>query len=68
MQNLIGEKLEVVVAYLIKSGIAYTILDNNFSVKGDTQLVTNIVAKDNAVELTVGSFIFDVRNKNNERK
>ena len=66
MQNLIGEKLQTAIEYLTKKGIAYTIVDNNFSVRGDTTLVTNVVAKDNAVELTVGSFIFDVRNKCND--
>lgn len=67
MQDFIGEKLENVVKYLTAKGISYKILDNNFSVKGDTLLVTNCVAKDDAVYLTVGSFIFDVRNKNNEQ-
>ena len=67
MQDFIGEKLENVGKYLTEKGITYKILDNNFSVNGDTLLVTNYVAKDDAVYLTVGSFIFDVRNKNNEQ-
>ena len=68
MQNLIGEKLENAIAILNKKGIAYTINDNNFSVEGDTKLVTNITAKDGTVVLTVGSFIFDVRNKKYEKQ
>ncbi|MBQ9785882.1 MAG: hypothetical protein IJW25_00245 [Clostridia bacterium] len=67
MQKFIGEKLENVLNVLNQKGIKYIIKDNNFSVNGDTTLVTNIVAKDDAVILTVGSFIFDVRNKINEQ-
>lgn len=66
MQKLIGEKLETVLDYLEKNGFNYEIKDNNFSVEGDTKLVTNIVANDKSVIVTVGSFIFDVRNKKSE--
>ena len=66
MQKFIGEKLDVVISYLEKNGIIYEIKNNNHNICGDTELVTNIVAKDNAVIITVGSFIFDVRNKKNE--
>lgn len=66
MQNLIGEKLENAIAILNEKGMAYSIVDNNFSVSGDIRLVTNVIAKDDAVVLIVGSFIFDVRNKKNE--
>lgn len=66
MLKYIGEKLETVLEILNTKGIAYIIKDNNFSVEGDTQLITNIVTKDEIVEITTGNFIFDVRNKNNE--
>lgn len=66
MLEYIGEKLETVLEILNEKGIAYIIKDNNFSVNGDTKLVTNIVTKDEIVEITTGNFIFDVRNKNNE--
>lgn len=67
MQELIGEKLENVIKHFEKLGYTCVIKDNNHNVDGDTLLVTNIVAKDKAVILTVGSFIFDVRNKKNEK-
>ena len=63
MLEYIGEKLETVLNILDSQGIAYIIKDNNFSVEGDTKLVTNIVTKDEIVEITTGNFIFDVRNK-----
>ena len=66
MLEYIGEKLEKVLDILNNKGIAYIIKDNNFSVNGDTKLITNIVTKDEIVEITIGSFIFDVRNKSNE--
>ena len=66
MLEFIGEKLEVVLAMLEKKGMAYKVFDNNFSVNGDTKLVTNIIAKDDIVEITIGNFIFDVRNKKDE--
>ena len=67
MQKFIGEKLEVVLKALNSKGIPYEIIDNNFNINGDTTLVTNIIAKDETVIITVGSFIFDVRNKQNEQ-
>ena len=63
MLEYIGEKLEKVLDILNNKGIAYIIKDNNFSVNGDTKLITNIVTKDEVVEITIGNFIFDVRNK-----
>lgn len=66
MQRFIGQPLNVALEYLKSAGLKYEIKDNNFSVNGDTTLVTNIVAKDETVIITVGSFIFDVRNKKSE--
>ena len=68
MLKYIGEKLDVVVADLERKGILYKICNNNFDIKGDTKLITNIIAKDNIVEITVGEFIFDIRNKKNDNK
>lgn len=69
MQNLVGEKLETAIKIIKNQNLAYEIIDNNFSVDGDTKLVTNVIAKDNTVYLTVGSFIFDVKGaKVNENK
>ena len=68
MQELIGEELSEAIKCLNKKGIAYTVSDNNFSVNGDTKLVTNVIAKEDTMELIVGNFIFDVRNKENVGK
>ena len=69
MQNLIGEKLETALKIIKENNLAYEIINNNFSVEGDTKLVTNVIAKDNTVYLTVGSFIFDVEGRKvNENK
>ena len=69
MQNLIGEKLETALEIIKAKNLAYEIINNNFNINGDTTLVTNIIAKDNTVYLTVGSFIFDVKGaKLNENK
>ena len=64
MFHLIGEKLDKVIDYFNTNGIKYQIEDNNFSVDGDTKLVTNIKKIDDYIILVVGSFIFDVENKN----
>ena len=68
MEHLIGKKLKDVLEILNNNGYEVIIKDNNHNVKGDTLLVTNIVANDKTVILTVGSFIFDVRNKSNENE
>ncbi|MBE7082094.1 MAG: hypothetical protein E7378_00220 [Clostridiales bacterium] len=68
MQNFIGEKLEKVIEYFNNNGIKFNIKDNNFSVAGDTKLVTNITTDQEKTVITTGDFIFDIRNKNNENK
>lgn len=68
MQEYIGENLQKVVNILQSSGIKYIIKDNNYSVSGDTKLVTNVQVIDKTVVLTTGDFIFDVRNKIDEKK
>ena len=68
MEHFIGKKLQDVLEILNKNGYEVKIKDNNHNVNGDTLLVTNVVANDKTVTLTVGSFIFDVRNKVNENK
>lgn len=66
--DFIGEKLDVVVNYLKSNNIKYEIYDNNFSVDGDTKLVTNFQTDEKGiVKLTTGDFIFDIRNKKREQ-
>lgn len=66
MQEYIGQKLENVINNLASKGIKYKVIDNNFSVQGDTKLVTNAYAQDDTVVLITGDFIFNLRNKQNE--
>ena len=63
MKNFIGDKLEVVIDYLTKKGFNFEIIDNNFSVDGDTKLVTNIVEVNDVFYITTGNFIFNIENK-----
>ena len=66
--DFIGNKLEDVVNYLTEHNIKYKIVDNNFCIDGDTKLVTNFVMDKNGTAIvTIGDFIFDVRNKQNGR-
>lgn len=67
MQEFVGQRLSDVVNILTKRGIKYIIIDNNFSVDGDEKLVTNAYTQDDTVVIVTGDFIFDVRNKNNEK-
>jgi len=66
--ELIGKKLEDVINYFESNNIKYTILDNNFSVKGDTKLVTNIIANDEGYTVITGDFIFDLRKQISEEQ
>ena len=63
MQNLIGEKLENVITLLTQKGLKFNIKDNNFSIDGDTKLVTNIIIENEVAYITTGNFVFDVKNK-----
>ncbi len=63
MNKFIGQKLEDVISELQNMGITFEIIDNNFSVNGDTKLVTNIVKQNEIVKVYTGNFIFDVKNK-----
>lgn len=65
MQELIGQKLEVVIKKLEESGINYSIKDNNFSVPGDTKLITNVIANDKGLILITGDFVFNIKEANN---
>lgn len=67
MQEFVGQRLSDVVNILTTRGIKYIIVDNNFSVDGDEKLVTNAYTQDDTVVIVTGDFIFDVRNKNNEK-
>lgn len=66
MKNLIGEKLQTALNYLEQNGFNYIIKDNNFSVDGDTKLVTNIKIENNVAIVTTGNFVIDVKNKTNK--
>lgn len=61
MDHYIGLNIEIVKKELDSKGIPYKIINNNHNVQGDTVLVTNIVTKDNTAIITVGEFIFDLK-------
>ncbi len=61
--EFIGKELSDVVKYFNDKKIKYEIQDNNYSVNGDTVLVTNIKYNDGYVTIYTGNFIFDVENK-----
>lgn len=63
MEYFIGERLEVVLNYLAQKGLKYEVIDNNFSVDGDTRIVTNIKEVNGIVYITTGNFIFNLENK-----
>ena len=63
MNKFIGQKLDIVTTELQNMGINYAVIDNNFSVNGDTKLVTNIVVEKSIAKVYTGDFIFDVENK-----
>ena len=63
MQKFIGEKLEKVLIAISDMGLKHQIVDNNFSVDGDTKLVTNIKMENKVAIITTGNFVFDVKNK-----
>ena len=68
MDKFIGQKLNDVTGELQKIGMNFEIIDNNFSVEGDTKLVTNIIMLNGIVKVYTGNFIFDVKNKEWEKK
>ncbi len=62
MNNLIGLSLNEVEEELKNKNVSYKIVNNNYNVHGDTELVTNVtMLKDETVILTVGSFIFNLK-------
>ena len=63
MKEFIGDKLEVVINYLTQKGFKCEVIDNNFSVDGDTKLVTNIVLDNDVYYITTGNFIFNIEDK-----
>ena len=63
--EFIGKKLEDVIDYFNKNNIKFVVHDNNYSVDGDTVLVTNIKYDNQTAIIYTGNFIFDVENKNN---
>lgn len=65
MTDLIGRPLSYAEDYLKKNNLSYTVVDNNFCVKNGTKLVTNVKADKNMIVLTVGEFIFDLKERQN---
>lgn len=61
MIDFIGMPLDEVVDILEQQNQKYTIVQNNFCVNGDTRLVTNVKAVQDKIILTVGDFIFDLK-------
>ena len=62
MNNLIGLSLNEVEEELKNKNVSYKIVNNNYNVHGDTELVTNVtMLKDETVILTVGRFIFNLK-------
>lgn len=62
MLELIGQSLDFAKKFLNEKGISYQIIENNHNVVGDTILVTNVkILDEKSVVLTVGKFIFDLK-------
>ena len=61
MEYLIGKTLQECIDELTKIGLSYKVVDNNHKVVGDTKLVTNAKKQDDTVILTVGEFIFNLK-------
>lgn len=65
MTDFIGRPLCYAEDYLKKNNFAYTVVDNNFCVENGTKLVTNVKADKDVIVLTVGEFIFDLKERQN---
>lgn len=62
MKDYIGQRLEDVKKELDNQNISYQIVNNNHNVDGDVTLVTNQkVLQDKTVLLTVGKFLFKLK-------
>lgn len=61
MIDLIGKPLEQVLKSLENKGLKIIINDNNFCVNSGIKLVTNVKAQQDKIVLTVGNFIFDIK-------
>ena len=61
MDHLIGKTLQECIDEITKSGLKYQIVENNHNVDGDTKLVTNAKKQDDIVILTIGEFIFNLK-------
>lgn len=62
MEHLVGLSKELALQELEKKGMSFEIVCNNHNVQGDTMLVTNAkLSENNTVILTIGSFIFDLK-------
>ena len=64
MEDFIGKKVDDVILELNKKGLSYNIINNNHNVENGTLLVTNaVLTEDKTVTLTVGEFIFNLKDK-----
>lgn len=62
MKDYIGQRLEDIKKELDNQNISYQIVNNNHNVDGDVTLVTNQkVLQDKTVLLTVGKFLFKLK-------
>lgn len=67
MKDFIGQKLEIAEKYLKDHNILYIVNENNHKVDGDITLVTNQTYDKNTVVLTVGKFIFNIEDRQNDK-
>ncbi len=62
MKDYIGQRLEDVEKDLDNQKISYKVVENNHNVDGDVTLVTNqTILQDKTVLLTVGKFLFKLK-------
>lgn len=61
MIDLIGLPVDQAVKIVEDKGLKATVVVNNFCVSGDKTLITNAKAQGDEVVLTVGEFIFELK-------
>ena len=66
MIDLIGLPLNEVLLYLENKGLESQVILNNFCVEEDVKLVTNVKTQGDKIVLTVGEFIFNIKEQSNE--
>ena len=61
MINLIGLPLDRAIKIVKDCGLKVVVIGNNYCVKEEVKLVTNAKTQGDEVVLTVGEFIFDLK-------